>query len=125
MKKLFLLVLPCLILIGGGCSSSTDSYDDYNYDDSYYYDDYNYDDSYDSSYDSYDYGASSVPQGYHDVYACNLDSQYCLYVSVNISGTSVSSVTTGSSPEYPSVSYCDSQGCAYTDFYGDQWYFDF
>lgn len=120
MKKLLLLVLPCIILIGGGCSSSTDSYDDYNYDDSYYYDDYNYDDS------SYDTGSYSLaPQGYHDVYACNLDSEYCQYVSVYISGDYVQSVTVGSSPEYPSTSYCDSIGCAYNDYWGDQWYFDF
>ena len=127
MKKLALLFLTLFLLLAvTGCGSD---YDDYSYEDDYY-DDYSYDyddDYYDDSYyddDYYDYG-STAPQGWHDVYACNLDQGYCNYVSVSISGSSVSSVTTGSSPEYPNESYCDDIGCAYSDFYGNQWYFDF
>jgi len=129
MKKL-LFLLPCLILIGGGCSSS-DSYDSYDYDDSYYedsydYSDYDYDDSYD--YGSYDYGSydsySDIPQGYQDVYGCDLDGGYCDYIEVNISGNEVSSAYYGSYT-YPSESLCDSIGCYYVDYFGHEWYFNF
>ena len=115
MKKL-LFLLPCLILVGAGCSSS-DTYDE-TYDDAYYedsYDDYDY-----GSYDSY----SDIPQGYHDVYGCDLDGGYCDYIEVNISGDEVSSVYYASYT-YPSESLCDSIGCYFVDYFGHEWYFDF
>jgi hypothetical protein len=132
MKKLALGLLALSLLAGlTGCGSPDadeyydeyydDYYDDYSYDDSYY-DDYSYDDS---SYDYYDDYASDVPQGYRDVYSCNIDHGYCEYVSVSISGSEVSSATSGSSPMYPSESLCDSLGCYYVDWFGAQWYFDF
>lgn len=128
MKKLIALFFTLFLLTGiTGCSSSDTSddyvYDDYSYDTSY---DDSYTDTYDDSYDdsSIDY-AADVPQGYSDVYACNLDENYCQYVSAYVIGTEINSVAVGSSSTYPSESYCDSIGCAYTDSYGNQWYFDF
>ncbi|MBT3230367.1 hypothetical protein HN358_01095 [Candidatus Uhrbacteria bacterium] len=123
MKKL-LFLLPCLILIGAGCGSS-DTYDnDYN-DSSYYYDDPYYEDSYDyeSDYGSYD-AYAGIPQGYQDVYACDLDGGYCDYIEVNISGNEVSSAYYGGYT-YPSESYCDTVGCYYVDYLRHEWYFDF
>lgn len=126
MKKLTVLFFTLFLLVNlSGCSSS-DTSDDYSYDDSSY--DSSYDDSYTDDY-SYDDGsidyAADVPQGYSDVYACNLDEEYCLYVSAYIIGIEVNSIAVGSSSTYPSESYCDSIGCAYTDSVGNQWYFDF
>lgn len=122
MKKLLLLFLPVLVLTGAGCSSDPINED---YDSpSYYYDDY-----YENSYDSYDYDSSydsysGIPQGYTDVYACDLDISYCSYVQVNIDGDQVTSVYT-SYFIYPRESFCDSIGCYFIDDFGHEWYFDF
>ena len=118
MKKLFLFSLMALLLMGAGCSSVPPDHGQ----DSYYYGDYDdtsYD--YDDSYDSYDFGA---PQGYQDVYACNLDQDYCNYIEVNIVGSEVSSVYT-SYYVYPSESYCDAESCYFVDGSYNEWYFEF
>lgn len=120
--------------MGAGCSSvpadhGQDSYYYGDYDAGYdEYDSYDYDsyDSYDSSdsYDSYGSSGSSVPQGYQDVYACNLDVGNCEYIEVNISGSEITSVYR-SYFQYPNESFCDAQGCYFVDDFRDQWYFDF
>jgi|GEM_PF-1575546 hypothetical protein len=132
MKKLFLFSLAALLLMGAGCSTVPADHGQ----DSYYYDDYDttyddagYDDAYDSydsydSYDDYDAYGSSVPQGYQDVYACDLDAGNCLYVEANISGSEVSSVYT-SYYIYPSESLCDTEGCYFVDDMYHEWYFSF
>ncbi|EKD47537.1 MAG: hypothetical protein ACD_66C00018G0005 [uncultured bacterium] len=115
MKKYILFLLPCLLLIGGGCSSSSDSTNN------------DYYDSYDS-YDSYDYSdTENIPQGSATTLGCNLDTEYCASLDVYIEGNEVSSVFDNDNFEYVSVDYsvCDELGCVFHDWYGDQWYFEF
>ncbi len=121
MKKYLLLLIPCFILIGGGCSSSGDY-------DSQYYD--SYDPSYDSSYDTsseYDYDGYYIPQGTQTVLACDLDIEYCTYIDAYVEGSLVTSAFDNNDNSYlaPYNSTCDSIGCLFYDSYGDEWYFNF
>jgi major membrane immunogen (membrane-anchored lipoprotein) len=116
MKKMLLLFVPCLLLIGGGCSSDDAYISDYE-EDTINFDDY---------YDEYaDY--SSIPQGTSTVYACDLDEGYCTYIDAYVEGGRVTSAFDNSNSEYlaPDNSTCDEIGCLFYDWYGDEWYFEF